>query len=128
MGWALDVAFRRRRLAPTWSDLVRVVHDPTDGMLTAVLAKDTAAHQELTNGLQRSLQAVLEGPLGRLYDGQTTDRLRTDAPAVSIDISAISRQSESTLAWLMLPSLGETFAAVEAANALTDAGLTPQRN
>jgi len=110
------------------SDLVRVVHNLTDGMLTAVLAKDTAAYQELTTGLQRSLQAVLEGPLGRLYDGQTTDRLRTDAPAVSIDISAISRLSESTLASVMLASWGETFAAVEAANAPTDAGLTPQRN
>jgi len=114
--------------APTLADLAHLTQNPVEAMIRSVLADDEADYWQLTKRLNRSLQAVLDGPLGRTFAGQTTQRLRLDAPALSIDISAVARQSADVLASVMLASWSESFAAIEAANALADAGRGPQRH
>lgn len=114
--------------APELGDLAHLSQNPTDEMLRAILADDHADYRREAKNLNRSLQAVLEGPLGRTFSGQTTERLRTDAPAMSIDISAVAKQSADIMAAVMLASWSEGFASIEAANAMADAGIAPQRN
>ena len=126
--WQLDHAYRRRKAAPTLGDLAQLLHDPSEAMQAAIITDNSSVYAELTTGLRRSLQAVLQGPLGRMYDGQSTARLQTDTPMVSVDVSAVSRQSETILSSAMLASWSEMFSTIEAANALTDAGLEPQRH
>jgi hypothetical protein len=125
----MTTAHRERGLAaPTLPELAALLRDPTSEMITGVLADDAADYHRLTQRLNRSLTALLDGPLGTTFAGQTTERIRPDSAGVCVDISAAARQSEEYLAAVMLATWSEVFATVEAANALADAHLAPQRH
>jgi len=113
---------------PMMPELAAIMQQPPEDLIRSVLADDEREYWELTKRLNRSVQALLEGPLGRTFSGQTTERLRHDAPGMSIDISAVAKQSQDIQASVMLAAWSETFASIEAANALADAGRAPQRH
>ncbi len=132
LGRAIRVLTEKHRASggqpPTLPELAAIMQEPPQEMIRSILADDRDEYWDLTKRLNRSVQSLLEGPLGRTFSGQTTERLRTDAPAVSIDISAVAKQSQDVLASVMLAAWSETFASIEAANALADAGTAPQRH
>jgi len=132
LGRAIRVLTEKHRAGggqpPTLPELAAIMQEPPQEMIRSILADDQGEYWDLTKRLNRSVQALLEGPLGRTFSGQTTERLRTDAPAVSIDISAVAKQSSDVLASVMLAAWSETFASIEAVNALADAGRAPQRH
>ncbi|PZS09976.1 MAG: ATP/GTP-binding protein [Acidimicrobiales bacterium] len=125
----LDEKHRRQRgEPPLLNDLAALLREPTQELLRATLADDVDEYRQTTKPLSRSLEALLEGPLGRTFGGQTSERIRTDAPGVCVDVSAVAKQSDDVMAAIMLATWSEGFASVEAANALSDAGLAAQRN
>ncbi len=132
LGRAIRVLTEKHRAGggqpPTLPELAAIMQEPPQEMIRSILADGQGEYWDLTKRLNRSVQSLLEGPLGRTFSGQTTERLRTDAPAVSIDISAVAKQSSDVLASVMLAAWSETFASIEAANALADAGRAPQRH
>jgi hypothetical protein len=125
----MTTAHRERGLAaPTLPELAALLREPTAEMIAGVLADDAADYARLARPLNRSLSALLDGPLGTTFAGQTTTRIAPDSAGVCVDISAAARQSEEYLAAVMLATWSEVFATVEAANALADARLAPQRH
>jgi hypothetical protein len=126
-----DLTHRHREqgmAVPTLPDLADLLRHPTPGLLDAVLVEDETAYRTTTATLHRSMQALLDGPLGRTFAGPSTHRLDPGAAGVCVDISAVARHGEELLAAVMLATWSETFATVEAANALADAGVAPQRH
>lgn len=117
----------RDQQPPTIADLAALLREPPEQLRRLVLAEDVVQYRRETRKLTMSIHAVLDGLLGRMFAGQSTEKIDLDAPAVNIDISAMENRSQDELAAVMLAAWSETFATIEAANALTDAGAAPQR-
>lgn len=113
---------------PVLADLAGLCQNPTRELMDLIVAEDANEYRLEARDLNRSLQAVIRGRLGTTFNGQTTTRLDLDAPAISIDISAVEKRSDEVLAAVMLATWSEVFASIEASNALADAGAGPQKH
>jgi hypothetical protein len=113
---------------PTLTDLIDCLQSRPDRVRHIVFdGGEDAEYDRLVNPLLRSLSGVASGPFGELFSGQSTDRIDLDAPAISIDVSAISDTDEELQAAALLTAWTQGFGAVLAAQTLADEGLAPQR-
>ncbi|WP_432832727.1 ATP/GTP-binding protein [Dactylosporangium sp. CA-092794] len=115
---------------PVLSDVLRVVREGPAEVRAVTLwsdDRDFDRYVEDSGNLQRTLLALLHGPLGDTFEGQTTTAIDLDTPAVCVDISGIDESDELRTAATLLCTWSYGFGQVEAAHMMSDLGLAPPR-
>ncbi|WP_342216982.1 hypothetical protein [Nocardia brasiliensis] len=111
---------------PILSDLVGVLEAGGDELMLDAVAEDPKEYRGAILSLMRSLRALTRGPYGALFDGQTSVPIDIDSVGIAVDISHLPDDRKLRAA-VMLTTWNSGFASIEASNALTAAGLQPQR-
>src|SRR4051794_231101 len=104
---------------PTVTDVLTTLREAGDRLVSAAEVESQAQYRDETRRLRQTLRVLCEGSLRGVFDGPTSPPIDLDAPAVTIDISAVASAGDTLLSAAMLSTWSYGFAAIDAATALT---------
>ena len=130
LGRAIDLLDTRApaRSAPTVAELLRVIEEGPDLLRSAARADTPQRYANRVADLVFTLDLLCTGSLAGVFDGPTSQPIDLDAPAVSVDISAVKAAGDKLLTAAMLCTWSYGFGCVDAAAALAAQGGGPRRS
>jgi hypothetical protein len=127
LGRAIDLLDQRGGQGePTVPDVLRLIEEGPDVLRSA--ARADAGYQARVADLVFTLDLLCTGSLAGVFDGPTSQPINPDAPAVSVDISAVRAAGDKLLTAAMLCTWSYGFGCVDASAALADLGMAPRRS
>ncbi|UUY52310.1 ATP-binding protein (plasmid) [Streptomyces yangpuensis] len=114
---AVHIAADAQAGDPVISDVVQVLREGP-ARLHSKLAADGDRYKDLTRSVVAGLDNLIGGPLKGLFDGATTVPLDINAPAVSVDISALRARGNDVIAAGMIATWAYTYSSIDSARSI----------
>ncbi|MET9206795.1 ATP-binding protein [Streptomyces bacillaris] len=102
---------------PVVADVVKLLRLAPQELRTK-LAAEGERYQDLTRSVIAGLDNLIGGPLKGLFDGPTTTPLDINAPAVSVDISALRARGNDVVSAGMIATWAYTYSAIDSARSV----------
>lgn len=130
LGRAIDLLDERNQgqAEPTVPDVLAVIEQGPDTLRRAARTHDPDRYSTRVADLVFTLDLLCTGSLAGVFDGPTSQPIDLDAPAVSMDISAVHAAGDKLLTAAMLCTWSYGFGCVDAAATLADLGAGPRRS
>lgn len=129
LGAAVDLLTERQRgVDPIVPDVLALIREGPERLVRAAETRSLEEYHTDTKELRRTLSLLCTGSLAGVFDGQTSSPIDLDAPGVCVDLSAVATASDTLCAAAMLSTWAYGFGLVDAAAALHEHGLAPQRH
>ena len=112
---------------PTVPDVLEAIRFGYNPLRDAAEVETDNEYRLETRRLRQTLRTLCDGSLKGVFDGPTTQPIDLNAPAVSIDLSAVTSAGDTLLSAAMLSTWSYGFAVIDASTALAEAGLAPPR-
>lgn len=112
---------------PLVADLIDHLDRGTPELWRIARARTEAEWFARVDELILSLNSLLDGATGQIFNGHTTDPISVDSTAVVMDVSSVDRGDAAMKAAVILSAWSAAFGAVEAAHTLADVGLRRQK-
>ncbi|MEW1926416.1 ATP-binding protein [Streptomyces sp. NPDC088360] len=103
---------------PIIRDVVNVLREGPQDLRDKLGTTTEERYTDLTRSLIAGLENLCDGPLKGLFDGQTTAAIDLNAPAVSVDISALRARGNDVISAGMIATWAYTYAAVDSARSI----------
>lgn len=112
---------------PVLADLIDFLETGTPTLRKKARAATQEQWNERIDALILSLNALLDGATGNIFNGPTSVPIEVDSSAVCIDVSAIDSGDAAMKAAVMMACWSSAFGAITASHLLADAGLAEQK-
>lgn len=103
---------------PVIPDVVAVLREGPKELWDKLLVDTLDDYRSLVREVTLALENLCTGPLAGLFDGPTTQPLDLDAPAVSVDLSALLTAGDQVVASGLLATWSYAYGAIDSARAL----------
>jgi len=126
---AIRVLDERLDGIPVLADLIEVIDAAPDELRQVALDRgNLERYYALTDALLATLKGLLgQGRVGEMFSRPTSTAMRRDVPVV-FDVSSIDDSQLALQGAALMACWSYGFGAINVANALTEAGLEPQRH
>ncbi|WP_242588159.1 ATP-binding protein [Streptomyces albidoflavus] len=102
---------------PIVPDVITVLRQAPEALRTK-LAAEGDTYRDLTRSVIAGLDNLCDGPLKGLFDGPTTSELDLEAPAVSVDISALRARGNDVVSAGMIATWAYAYSSVDSARSV----------
>ncbi len=114
---AVELAAAAERTDPVIGDVTAVLRQAPQP-LRDKLAADGGVYNDLTRSVIAGLDNLIGGPLRGLFDGSTTAPLDIQAPAVSVDISALRARGTDVVSAGMIATWAYAYSSIDSARSI----------